>query len=358
MAIEDVIRIGQATNESLGHTVGDALGAYGAVQKLQQGKQELEMKKQENEMSKANWLASQVKAIQSSSGPARQLLSEGFMKQAQTVFPGANQDNFKALAKDPELTQAALMGMQKFADGTAGAEDLKNIAPVLSQQTPEFIDTLKQIAHNKAMVAASQLKNASMVDVRQQQVDNTTHKDLVNTVVNNPLTKQMLASVQNLNNAKSNFLAGGSTPQEFAEMQQAVRANLGIKGQSGVNERTETYLKSSGISRDSFVQFLTGNPQSIMESDPKFANVILGLVDTEIKNKSKQARAMIERDSMKYQSFYKHPRNKDRAVDFENTKNATLAQFGAGEPSTVDGQTVVHDGVTYKAINGQWVEQK
>jgi hypothetical protein len=106
-----------------------------------------------------------------------------------------------------------------------------------------------------------------------------------------------------------------------------------MKGGSGVGERESTYLKSLGISADSVKQFLTGNPQSVIESDPKFAEQIVNLAKMEMKNKETMAGAQLDRLKNGRSSFYQKIGNEGRSQDMENTINARKAQFGLIDPN-------------------------
>lgn len=147
----------------------------------------------------------------------------------------------------------------------------------------------------------------------------------------------LLTTYQNLENAKQNFAKGGATPQEFAELQQAVRSNAGIKGGSGVGERSDTYLRSLGINKDKFMQFLTGDPQSVLASDPEFAKQILGLVELEQENKKKQAYAQIDKKATGFNTFYHRPGMEDYHRDFQSTIDQFKDQFGAPQKQEAGG---------------------
>lgn len=155
------------------------------------------------------------------------------------------------------------------------------------------------------------------------------HMQNVKAINSDPTLVKLNQSADNLTNAISNFQNGGATPQEFGELQQAVRANAGLKGSGGVGERQETYLKSLGIDKDKFVQFITGDPQSVLKSDPAFANQMVGLANLELKNKQAQSARQLDQLAAGHKSFYAHPANAERAQDFQNTLDQSKARIQA-----------------------------
>jgi hypothetical protein len=186
-----------------------------------------------------------------------------------------------------------------------------------------------------AQIAADARVKASQqgLGLREDSLNERVHNQQLKTINNDQTLNQLQTSHNNLANAIQLFQQGGATPQEFHELQQAVRGNLGMKGGSGVGERESTYLKSLGISADSVKQFLTGNPQSVIESDPKFAEQIVNLAKMEMKNKETMAGAQLDRLKNGRSSFYQKIGNEGRSQDMENTINARKAQFGLIDPN-------------------------
>jgi hypothetical protein len=167
--------------------------------------------------------------------------------------------------------------------------------------------------------------------VKTRQIDEGVHKGAVDDVSDkNKNVSALQTTYQNLNNAIKNFKQGGATSQEFNELQQAVRSNAGIKGQGGVSERADTYLKSQGLRWQDLEQFWTGDPKSVLENNPKLAEVILNVANLELENKRSQAFGQIDKASKKHQSFYSAPGHESYAKDFTDTKNAELSQFDLG----------------------------
>lgn len=232
------------------------------------------------------------------------------------------------------------------------SEQLRNTAKQLSQQykvgmegsitddmsgkyvRDQILPTLNQAAKNKELENVANLKGGYQVQAGQARIDQS--QDRLSQRVHagalkelqDPTITQLQTSYQNLATAKNNFVNGGATPQDFAELQQAVRANLGIKGSSGVGERQEDYLKSLGINVDKAKQFITGDPQDVSKTDPALVHQMMGLVDLEMKNKQGNAAAQISQKVAGHASFYKRPNNADIAGDYADAVNQKRAQFG------------------------------
>lgn len=95
------------------------------------------------------------------------------------------------------------------------------------------------------------------------------HDRMLRDAVKDPQLAKYTTQYANLNNAISNLAnADHMTPQQFDEAQQAVRANLGIKGSSGVDERSKTMLNSLGYNADRLMQMVTAKPADINQNDP------------------------------------------------------------------------------------------
>ena len=170
-----VIQGAQQTADSAGHTVGDALQAYHIASTAENARQELEMEKSNHDMNRMNWVAQQVKAIQSTTGPARQMLGDAFAKQYAKVVPEGNQDFPNLVTKDPEFGQNTYQSLANFNNGTATADDVKNKINFLGMATPDQISGVEKDAQNAATVRAGQAKASGMegrVDVMKQNAAN------------------------------------------------------------------------------------------------------------------------------------------------------------------------------------------
>jgi hypothetical protein len=194
---------------------------------------------------------------------------------------------------------------------------------------------------NKGLLDAANARNSS-ANPRVAQRDQTIHNQNLAAVNKDSIASGLQTTYNNLQNAVSNFQKGGATPQEFQELQQGVRSNLGIKGTSGVNERADTYLTDLGLKADEKKQFLFGDLQSVMENHPQLANQVLKMADLEVQNKRAQYQARIQQLKAGHASFYKnHP---DLSQDYDATAQAGLGVMGITQPSQGGGQKVQSGG--------------
>lgn len=236
-----------------------------------------------------------------------------------------SQHQLDALDPDSDVSQNARQLAQSTGvklKGNESAADLKDFSGLLGQSVKNT--GLLQSAQARAQAQNSSPMAQNRMDIQTERL----HNQNLAKVNNDPTATQLINTTNNLQNAMSNFKNGGATPQEFNELQQAVRSNVGIKGTSGVDERSETYLKSLGISKDKLTQFLSGNPQSVMESDPNFASQIMNVANLEIGNKKQQYQAQVGKLTAGHNSFYsKHPELK---ADFDAAVQAGNSQMGVG----------------------------
>lgn len=195
----------------------------------------------------------------------------------------------------------------------------------VSMTKNKLSDEQKDLLKRQTEITVAGMR-ASGFNTRQEA---TEYQNAINAVTDkNPTIKNLLVTQQNLQNAVSNFQKGGATPQEYFELQQAVRSNLGIKGNSTGEERAKQLASSTGIDAQIWAQYLDprGNPQNVMQSSPALARQVLKMAELEMANKSGQAKALSDANAKQHASFLaKHP---DRASDFEASRQATLQQFG------------------------------
>lgn len=256
------------------------------------------------------------------------------------------QDGLKA-AVDP-VTGAALQGkVKQFTDAQGVAPSPQMLTQIFQDELGSFRKASELNIEDQRKIQAAQLQaeaSAGRAAPFEERNINQTHENALNRVTDkNKIMGGLLTSSQNLQNALTNFEKGGSTPQEYAELQQAVRSNAGIKTAGGVSERAETFAKSAGIDAQALYQFAFADPQSIKVSSPELAKLIVKLGNLEIQNKSKQAHQLSDANAKAYASFYKqHP---DKAVDFEAARKATLDQFDNFGPKTYNifGQSMDED---------------
>lgn len=106
--------------------------------------------------------------------------------------------------------------------------------------------------------------NDAAQDRLQQRQDFMAYKSVVDSIKKDPIQKQQLTQLRNLDNAATVFSKAKKIgPQQIQEFQYAIRANLGIKGTSGVGEREKQIIDTLGLRAEDWAQFLTGEPADI-----------------------------------------------------------------------------------------------
>lgn len=154
------------------------------------------------------------------------------------------------------------------------------------------------------------------------------HSGVVNKLMNDKQLGQRLSQTNNMQNSLDIInKADVITPQQIHEFQQAIRANLGIKGTSGVGEREETYIKTLGMNAANVKQFLSGDPQNVANS-PVLLKHFKELAGIEQKNISNQSKKRMDALTAGHESVYK--RNPTLKKDLDEAVKNVGAQFETG----------------------------
>jgi hypothetical protein len=258
-------------------------------------------------------------------------------------------EQFQGMGFDPLIVDAVLadpeMGRvyQNISDLHMGKirGNPANLAKVLqsAEDAGLFTETLqimqnRQVADQQNAQRASNEKIAGMqakaketsTGARLDQGAERIHNKNLDSIKTDKLVQPRVTQIQNLQNALSNFEAGGEQSKEgFQELQQAVRSNLGIKGQTTGVERHEAYFKSLGMSLADAKQFLTGDIANIENYAPEFVDHVKALANNEIQRASIQAGQAVDKYVAGHRSFYsKHP---ELQQDFYDYVGATKEQF-------------------------------
>lgn len=217
-----------------------------------------------------------------------------------------------------------------------GASDLpsdltnKELLSFMSATKPQYAGTISE--------ENAGLKNQFMgglIQNKQDTLTENTHQKVLARVLNDPNSRAKINQYQNLQGALNNVAnAEKLTPQSIDEFQQAIRANLGIKGTSGVEERGKDYFNSSGLNYDRFKQFLTGDPVSISQND-EIVKHLKDLANLENKNIQNQMDKAVNSASAGNGSFYKkHPDKYQDLLDAVKQKREQVGiqDQGAGQP--------------------------
>lgn len=159
---------------------------------------------------------------------------------------------------------------------------------------------------------------------QQDRLDFMAHQRTLSAIRSDKNLRDKLVQYQNLGNAMSNLVnADHMTPQQFDEAQQAIRANLGIKGSSGVGERERTQLNALGISADRIQQILSGKPTDI--DNPEFVDHIKDLAGLETNNIKQQYSGRLNAVAGGNASMY--DRRPDLQGDLQGMIGANQAQL-------------------------------
>lgn len=241
------------------------------------------------------------------------------------------------LKKDPltgQLTEAPLTPRQRsanqlkaFGEGAkiSGTDEQGN--PTGYEYDPESAKA-KQIDASKFRITSGQEYKQEAQQRMKDAVDRREHERVLVRINSNPNIRTRLQQFQNLDNTLSNIAnADHITPEMFDEAQQAIRANLGIKGGSGVGERELTQMKSMGLNADRFAQFLTGKPSDVSKQN-EFLKHIQNLARLEKQNISSQFAKSLGAASAGHKSMY--DRRPDLFGDLQDAIQMQKEQLSPG----------------------------
>jgi hypothetical protein len=181
-------------------------------------------------------------------------------------------------------------------------------------------DNAKELAQYKASLNNGAGGFGNTIGMRAEKNAFNMHQAALKAISNDKPTQAMLQSYQNLGNALSNIDTNPS-PQDFHELQQAVRSNIGLKGAGGVSERNATYLTSLGVKKDEAIQFLTGKIADVSQTSPELMNAIKHLAQNEMENKKQQAFSELEKIHTGYAPIY---------------QGSTMQQYGSQYPQSFE----------------------
>ncbi len=195
-------------------------------------------------------------------------------------------------------------------------------------------------------IEASKFKISSGADFKRENqdrlhdaMDRREHEKVLARINANPGAKQKLGQMQGLDNALSIITdADHITPEQIHEFQQAIRGNMGMKGQSGVGEREETYFKSVGLNAARFKEFLTSDPASISK-DSNLINHFKQLAKIERDNINKQYDRSLSAASSGHTSMYE--RRPDLKQDLKDAMDAQQGQTQGNEAAPIPPQGLV-----------------
>lgn len=159
-----------------------------------------------------------------------------------------NQSFKNVLAKIPSLKGVDLSGVT-----------VNNAGPF-----QKVADAMLATEAKKLQAQQLNLYRQQMMDQRQDRLDQSAHQRNLQTIKKDPNLRARMTQYQNLDNAL-NIITNTDhlTPQQIDDFQQSLRSNLGIKGNSGVDERGRTYINTLGLNAARFQQLVTGDPANL-----------------------------------------------------------------------------------------------
>lgn len=264
--------------------------------------------------------------------------------------------------QENQQMEATSKGLIKQGDGTF------SFSPE-EQKTREMKAGLLAAQAEEAKAKAASMSQPGMTkqDMAQDRFANMAHQKNIQALKRDPQLLKQLTQTNNLGAALNNLAnAEHITPQQFDEAQQAIRGNLGIKGNSGIGEREKSYLNSLGLDADRFQQFLTGDPKSMRPDDP-FLMHIKNLAQLEQQNIQNQTNSRISAVTGGNDWMYNDPKYKKYKDSLDSLVGATKQQFTSAIPQDRSGllghgnpggaQQIDPDAVTYAQMHKIPVEQ-
>jgi hypothetical protein len=270
-----------------------------------------------------------------------------------------NQTDFSPLAKLVDSWTGS-----KFSQGykaPSGAEDMQLKVAGLQDKLQSQREKLADNSLNAGKLDLAALKdmlqmemgaqkNATIGGFRQDARDERAHQLNLSRLKQDKKLGQNLNQYQNLGNALVTIeQADRLTPQQIDEFQQAVRANLGIKGTGGVEEREKTYFNSLGLNAARWQQFLTGNPAELAR-DSKMVEHFKQLASLERQNIEKQTEKRIKAVTAGNDSVYK--RNSDLRGNIMSAIQATKEQFLQPAPAQAPGGAALSPAAAAPPVKG------
>ncbi len=197
-------------------------------------------------------------------------------------------------------------------------------------------DTTAQSAVNQAqqtiinkMLAAQNNPTYDRQQAQTDRMDQMTHNRVINSLKNDKTLRDRLVQYQNLSNSVAAVnSADHLSTQQFDELQQAVRANLGIKGSSGVGERERTQLNSLDLALTRLKQFGGGKIEDVPADNPLLQHV-LNLAKVEQTNVHGQMQSRLNAVASGAGSMY--ARRPDLEGDRQDTMRALMDQVPEGK---------------------------
>lgn len=201
--------------------------------------------------------------------------NDGWVKPLLALADSQNGGHMADSFVGPEQRQAKQMMAQNALDQRKEAltklifEGVKN-SKVGTDTTQQNSSMMQELGRIEGMVNGSG-------DMQQRAEDNRAfraHTTTIAALQKDPQLKERLTQYTNLGNSLGILQQAGTvTPQQLDEAQQAVRANLGIKGSSGVDERDRTRLNDVMLDVKRSLQKISGKPQDVGADNAILAHI-------------------------------------------------------------------------------------
>ncbi len=287
----------------------------------------------------------------------------------QKIQEGMDKQELGAVENDPnsEISKTVRDALGKLGlqvPENTSAKQLKDQGVDISK-----LMTAKESAESRKLQAQmmGEYRNG-ILDQKQTLQDQRINNQVLRAIDNNPNVKTRITQIQNLDNAMAMLQAfpEGATPQQIADAQQLIVRNMGITGQSGVNERAERYIHTAGMKGAGLLQFLTGDPV-LLSQNSNLMNYIRHQASTERANANQQLLNTINIASAGHGSLYaRRPELLDDLKDKLSSYQGIMAEpVNASAPASIGSpvgqasgkpQTVTQNGHVYhlNASTGQY----
>lgn len=229
--------------------------------------------------------------------------------------------------REDKIMKLQDMLQQRKAD--MSKESLTNLADMIKARKamdPIEIETkLSMIKKNNALAEAMGARPAQF----DRGIAERAHQNILTKLATNKSAQQKLQAIQGIDNAgKIIEDAPTVTPQIFHDYQQALVGAI-QRGNSGIAERAERYMKSTGIDAATVKQYLTGQPVQIPQGkENALYQATQGFAKSERANIGKQYNQILNSVSSGQQHIYdKHP-------ELKADLDTAIKQYGSmAEPS-------------------------
>lgn len=266
-----------------------------------------------------------------------------FVSMSKFLSPDVDAQSMQAAAaslkpETPQQRAEKLIQLQNMLQGHKDASSkmaYANLAAALKAQAQNS----ELATQSKQSIIEKNLAIANAMGKRPEQFDRTiaerAHAQTLQSLRGNKNAQQKLQALQGIDNAgKIIEDAPEVTPQIFHDYQQALVAAI-MRGNSGIAERSERYMKSAGIDAATIKQYLSGEPVDIGKNNA-LIKAAQGFAKSERGNIEKQYDQIVDSATSGQEHIYeKHPAlKKDITIAVKSFKG--MAEVDSGGPQIGD----------------------